>query len=98
MGVKLKDIVVRHPVSLKELVGRVIVVDAFNMLYQFLSNVRARDGSLLTDSRGNVTSHLIGLFSRCTNLMEKGVRLVFVFDGVVLCFACCFVFFVIFVV
>jgi len=66
---------------LKELVGRVIVVDAFNMLYQFLSNVRARDGSLLTDSEGNVTSHLIGLFSRCTNLMNKGIKLAFVFDG-----------------
>ncbi|RLE46628.1 flap endonuclease-1 [Candidatus Woesearchaeota archaeon] len=83
MGVKLKDILIRRPLSLKDFSGKVLVVDAYNMLYQFLSNIRARDGSLLTDSRGNVTSHLIGLFSRCTNLMEKGVRLVFVFDGVV---------------
>ncbi len=81
MGVKFKDIMIRHPTSLKELSGKTLIVDGHNMLYQFLSNIRARDGSLLTDSQENVTSHLIGLFARCTNLMAKGIKLAFVFDG-----------------
>ena len=51
------------------------------MLYQFISTIRQRDGSLLTDSHGNVTSHLTGLFARTTNLMQKNIKLAFVFDG-----------------
>ena len=34
-----------------------------------------------TDSHGNVTSHLIGLFSRTTHLMQYNIQLIFVFDG-----------------
>jgi len=81
MGVNFKDITVRHPISLDELSGKTLIVDGYNMLYQFLSTIRGRDGSLLTDSKGRVTSHLIGLFSRVTNLMQRGIKLAFVFDG-----------------
>lgn len=81
MGTKLKDIIESEEVSVQELKGRILVVDAFNILYQFLSTIRMRDGSLLRDSKGNVTSHLVGLFSRTTSLMEQGLRLAFVFDG-----------------
>src|SRR3989338_6456849 len=52
-----------------------------NLLYQFLTTIRAADGSVLTDKQGHVTSHLIGLFSRTTALMEEGLKLAFVFDG-----------------
>ncbi len=51
------------------------------MLYQFLTTIRQQDGSLLTDSKGNVTSHLIGLISRLTNFLQKKIKLIFVFDG-----------------
>jgi len=81
MGVNFKDIIVRHPISLDELSGKTLIVDGHNMLYQFLSTIRGRDGSLLTDSKGRVTSHLIGLFSRITNLTQRGIKLAFVFDG-----------------
>ncbi len=81
MGVKLKDILIRKPVSFNDLEGKVLVVDGNNMLYQFLSNIRSRDGQLLTDSKGRVTSHLIGLFSRVAKLMQSKIKLVFVFDG-----------------
>lgn len=81
MGVNFKDLVVRHPITLNELKGKTLIVDAHNTLYQFLSTIRARDGSLLTDHHGYVTSHLIGLFSRVTNLMQKNIKLAFVFDG-----------------
>ena len=81
MGVNLKDIMIRHPVALEDLSGKKLIVDGYNMLYQFLSTIRARDGNLLTDHHGHVTSHLIGLFSRVTNLMQKNIKLAFVFDG-----------------
>lgn len=81
MGVQLTKLLKKHEVAYEQLRGRVFAVDAFNMLYQFLTTIRARDGTPLTDSKGQVTSHLIGLFSRTTNLMGKGMKLVFVFDG-----------------
>lgn len=81
MGVNFKDIITKHPISIDELKGKKLIVDGNNTLYQFLSTIRARDGSLLTDSHGNVTSHLIGLFSRTTKLITKGLNLCFVFDG-----------------
>jgi len=81
MGVNLKEIIIRHPITIQELANKTLIVDGYNMLYQFLSTIRARDGNLLTDHHGHVTSHLIGLFSRVTNLMQKGIKLAFVFDG-----------------
>lgn len=81
MGLKFKDIVERHEIRFRDLTGKVLAVDSFNMLYQFLTTIRGMDGASLTDSKGRVTSHLIGLFSRATSFMEKGLKLVFVFDG-----------------
>jgi len=81
MGVNLRDLVVRKPVAIDDLSGKVLVVDGHNMLYQFLSTIRNRDGMLFTNHSGEVTSHLIGLFSRVAKFMQKGLRLVFVFDG-----------------
>jgi flap endonuclease-1 len=81
MGLKFKDIVVKREITIKDLKGKVLAVDAFNILYQFLTTIRGPDGSVLTDKEGRVTSHLIGLFNRTTSLMEEGLKLVFVFDG-----------------
>ena len=82
MGVNLKDMVIKHELSFNQLKDKKLAVDAFNVLYQFLSTIRQRDGSLLVDSQGQVTSHLTGLFSRTTRLMQKGMKLSFVFDGI----------------
>lgn len=81
MGVNLKDLFERSEISIDSLSGKCIAIDAFNMIFQFLSTIRGRDGSLLKDSHGNVTSHLVGLFSRTTHLVLAGVLPVFVFDG-----------------
>src|SRR5574341_1269970 len=81
MGVNFKELIIKHPTELEKLSGKILIVDGYNMLYQFLSNIRARDGSLFTDHHGHVTSHLIRLFSRVTNLMQKNIKLAFVFDG-----------------
>lgn len=82
MGTNLRDLVVKKEVSIDDLAGKILVVDTFNILYQFLSSIRQRDGSLLLDSKGNVTSHLTGLFNRSTKLLSQGIKLVFVFDGI----------------
>src|SRR3990167_6878995 len=81
MGLQFKELVVKKEISIADLRGKVLAVDAMNMLYQFLTTIRSPDGSVLTDSKGRVTSHLIGLFSRTTALMEQGLKLIFVFDG-----------------
>jgi len=81
LGVQLADIVPRRKISLSQLSGRNIAIDAYNALYQFLSVIRGEGGVPLRDHRGNVTSHLSGLFYRTVNLMEKGIKLVYVFDG-----------------
>ncbi len=81
MGVPITELLEGKEVSLAELKGKVLAVDAFNMLYQFLTTIRMPDGTPLRDSEGNVTSHLLGLFSRATALMADGLRLAFVFDG-----------------
>ncbi len=81
MGVNLKDLIVKKQIELKDLAGKKIAIDAYNFLYQFLAAIRQRDGTPLMDSEGNITSHLSGLFYRTLNLMEHGIKPVFVFDG-----------------
>ncbi len=81
MGVDLTDLVPGHETTLADLSGKVIAIDAFNTLYQFLSIIRQVDGTPLVDSRGEVTSHLSGIIYRVTNLVEQGIKPVFVFDG-----------------
>ena len=81
MGINLKDLLLIKEISFEDLKGKMLAVDSFNLLYQFLSTIRQRDGTLLKDSEGNVTSHLTGLFSRTTKLMQYGIKLAFVFDG-----------------
>jgi flap endonuclease-1 len=81
MGTKITDLLQTKELSIEDLKGKVVVVDAFNQLYMFLSSIRQPDGSLLKDSKGNVTSHLNGLFYRFTKLMQYDIKFVFVFDG-----------------
>jgi flap endonuclease-1 len=82
MGTQITDILIKKEIAIKDLQNKILVVDAFNMLYQFLTTIRGPDGSPLSDSKGQITSHLVGLFSRTSNLMQKNLKLGFVFDGV----------------
>jgi len=81
MGVAFGELITTKEITIESLQGKIIAVDAMNMLYQFVTTIRQHDGTPLKDSHGNITSHLTGLFARCTKLMEKGLKLVFVFDG-----------------
>ena len=81
MGTQIKCLLKSNEISLNDLNNKTLVIDSYNLLYQFLTTIRSRDGSLLMDSKGNITSHLVGLFSRTTRLMQSNIKLIFVFDG-----------------
>ena len=81
MGVDLGDLAVKHTISLQSLSGKIVAVDAFNIIYQFLASIRQEDGTPLMDYKGNITAHLSGLFYRNSRLLESGIKPVYVFDG-----------------
>jgi len=82
LGVNLTPLIVKKVLSLEDLRGKSLAVDAQNYLYQFLSLIRMQDGTPLQDSQGNITSHLAGLMFRSTRLIhDYDIYLVFVFDG-----------------
>jgi len=79
LGVMLTPILKREQTSLKALKGTSFAIDASIEIHQFLALVRKRDGSLFSDSQGRVTSHLIGLLTRTSRLID--MKPVFIFDG-----------------
>lgn len=81
MGLNIREIVSRKEVDFSQLKGKVLCVDAFNSLYQFLSTIRQADGTPLMDEDGNITSHLSGILYRNSQLLSEGMKLVYVFDG-----------------
>jgi len=82
MGLNIREIIPRKEIEFVELKGKTLCVDAFNILYQFLSSIRQMDGTPLMDNQKRVTSHLSGILYRNVALLQEGIRLVYVFDGV----------------
>jgi len=84
MGLKINELVneVKRTITFDNLFKKVISIDAFNTIYQFLAIIRQRDGTPLKDYQGNVTSHLSGLFYRSINFLEHNIKPVYVFDGI----------------
>lgn len=84
MGVKLGDIIPLEAVeklTLESLAGKPVALDAYNILYQFITIIRGPDGRPLMDRRGRITSHLSGLFFRTINFLKAGMKPIFVYDG-----------------
>lgn len=81
MGLDLKPLVKSSPITISELSGKVIAIDAYNTIYQFLATIRGITGELLTNNNGEVTSHLSGLFYRNVNLLAENIKLIYIFDG-----------------
>ena len=81
MGVNLRSLVPKTKVDFKTLSGKIVAIDAYNALYQFLAIIRQPDGTPLTDRSGKITSHLSGLFYRTANLVESRIRPIYAFDG-----------------
>ena len=88
MGIKgLTALISEHaPTAIKEhemktLFGRKVAIDASMSIYQFLIAVRQKDGEMLTNDAGEITSHLMGLFYRTIRIVENGIKPAYVFDG-----------------
>ena len=50
MGINLSDLVKGEEIELETLNAKIIGIDSFNVLYQFLSSIIGYDGSTLKDS------------------------------------------------
>lgn len=81
MGVDLGSLFKKEKCAFNDFRDRVIAIDAHNVLHQFLSIIRQRDGTPLKDSQGKITSHLSGLLYRTANLIEARIRPAYIFDG-----------------
>lgn len=81
MGLNLKPLVIREKTKLESFSNKVIAIDAYNAIYQFLASIRGLDGLQLTDAEGRITSHLSGLLYRNINFLSLGIKPVWVFDG-----------------
>ena len=81
MGLDLKQLVIREKTKLESFASKVVAIDAYNAIYQFLAIIRGPDGLHLSDSEGRVTSHLSGLFYRNINYLSLGIKPIYVFDG-----------------
>jgi len=82
VGVNLSQLVEKEEITIEDLINKKVGIDSYNMLYQFLASIRGQDGLPLADSHGNITSHITGLFYRTINLLEKGIKPIYVFDGI----------------
>lgn len=83
MAVELGPLVsaAKETISFDNLTDKVVAIDAYNTIYQFITIIRQQNGMPLSDSHGMITSHLSGLFYRTINLLEHRITPVFVFDG-----------------
>src|SRR2546429_9691897 len=72
MGINLADIVTSEPRTLEDFSGKVLAIDAFNTLYQFLAIIGHPDGTPLMDHEGRVTSRLSGIVYRASNFFPQG--------------------------
>jgi len=81
MGLDLKTLCVREKTNLESFSSKIVAIDAYNAIYQFLSIIRGPDGMPLTDFSGKITSHISGLFYRNINFLSLGIKPVYVFDG-----------------
>jgi flap endonuclease-1 len=81
MGLDLKPLVNPATLKIAELSGKTVAVDAYNTIYQFLATIRGPTGEPLANSRGEITSHLSGLFYRNVNLLMENIKPIYVYDG-----------------
>ena len=85
MGVKLQNIIVRKHISYQDFVGKIIAIDAPNIIMGLFNFVRknsdASDTSLILDRTQRPISHLYGLLYRVNFYYSKGIFPIFCFDG-----------------
>ncbi|ABR54529.1 XPG I [Methanococcus vannielii SB] len=81
MGVQFGDIIPKKEISLKLLRTKSAAIDAMNVIYQFLSSIRLKDGSPLKNRSGEITSTYNGIFYKTIYMLENEITPIWVFDG-----------------
>ena len=81
VGVNLRDLFPQHPVPDNWYDGQRIAVDGHNVAFRYLTSIRARDGDVLRNADGRVTSHLYGFLGLVKQLRERGAEPIVVWDG-----------------
>ncbi|MFX1411177.1 MAG: flap structure-specific endonuclease, partial [Promethearchaeota archaeon] len=85
MGVKLQEIIVRKKAEFEDLEGKIIAVDAPNIIMGLFSFSRKNpDGTyagLILDRTQRPISHLYGLIYRINFFYSKKIFPIFCFDG-----------------
>jgi len=85
MGVKLKELIVRNKIEFSELAGKILAIDAPNVIMSLFNFARKNsDGSragLILDRTQRPISHLYGLLYRINFYYSKKILPIFCFDG-----------------
>ena len=66
--------------EVKDFSGKRIAIDISILIYQVVIAIR-NSGSDLTNSNGEITSHILGLFNKTIYFLENGIIPIYVFDG-----------------
>lgn len=85
MGIKklskyIKENNIYYEIKLKDLVYKKIAIDISVLLYQIIISIR-NSGDDLRNSKGEVTSHILGLFNKTVWLISNKIIPIFIFDG-----------------
>jgi flap endonuclease-1 len=67
-------------INLKDFYGKRIAIDISILMYQVVIAIR-NSGADLTNLKGEITSHILGLFNKTINFLDKGIIPIYVFDG-----------------
>jgi len=85
MGVKLQELVLREPINISELKGKIVAIDAPNIIFSLLNfsykNKQFDLSNLMTDRTQRAISHLYGLLFRINFYYSKRMFPLFCFDG-----------------
>lgn len=60
--------------------GKKIAIDISILIYQVVIAIR-NTGSDLTNDKGDITSHILGIFNKTLSFLERGIIPVYIFDG-----------------
>lgn len=86
MGIKnLLKFLSNYPELIKEnfvenYQGKKIAIDISILIYQVVIAIR-NTGSDLTNDKGDVTSHILGIFNKTLSFLERGIIPIYIFDG-----------------
>lgn len=61
--------------------GEKVAIDISIILYQVIIAIR-NSGADLTNNKGEITSHILGLFNKTISLLKNNIIPIFVFDGI----------------